>query len=155
MPSLIKRSNGIYYVVIAQSDGRRRWISTGKRVKSQALRAMTAGELEPQERGSGKSAQEFFHEFLDYAKTVYSEETLQVYQRAFQGFVRHLGNLRLEAVSPRHVDSFKSKRLGEVKAVTVNIELRTLRAAFYTALRWKLLAENPFKQVRLCQLQEV
>jgi len=36
-----------------------------------------------------------------------------------------------------------------VKPVSVNIELRTLRAAFKTAKRWKLIESNPFSDVEL------
>jgi integrase len=41
-----------------------------------------------------------------------------------------------------------------VSPVSVNIELRTLRAALYTALRWGLMAENPFKKVPLVHIPE-
>jgi hypothetical protein len=36
--------------------------------------------------------------------------------------------------------------------VTLNIELRTLRAAFFTAVRWQVLDESTFKAAKLCQL---
>ena len=36
-------------------------------------------------------------------------------------------------------------RAKEIRPISVNIELRALRAAFNTAIRWKLLAENPTK----------
>jgi integrase len=36
----------------------------------------------------------------------------------------------------------------------VNIELRTLRAAFYTAQRWKMIEENPLRKVALCRIEE-
>ena len=154
MPSLFKRSNGIYYAVISETDGHRRWISTGKRIKSQAIQVVAEQTLRPTERVPSKPLDEFFREFLNYARTVYSHESLQIYQRAFHSFTRHIGNVRLDTISPRQVDLFKSRRLGEVKAVTVNLELRTLRAAFYTAVRWKLLTENPFKQVKQCSVAE-
>ena len=34
--------------------------------------------------------------------------------------------------------------------LTVNIDLRTLRAAFNYALRWNLVSANPFARVPLC-----
>jgi integrase len=45
-------------------------------------------------------------------------------------------------------------RAKKVSPVTVNIELRMLRVAFYRAERWKLLSENPFKRVRLVRIPE-
>jgi integrase len=50
------------------------------------------------------------------------------------------------------VESFKSARLGKVSTVKVNIDFRTLRAAFNIAMSWGLITENPFrkcKQIRV------
>lgn len=42
----------------------------------------------------------------------------------------------------------------KISPVSVNVELCTLRAAFYTAVRWKLLAENPLKKVPLVRIPD-
>ena len=136
MPTLLKRSNGIYYVVSTDPEGHRKWVSTGQRLKSSAMKALTEGNPRPQKPPRGKPVEEFFKDFLVYGENVYSPENLQVYRRAFHGFIRLIGNIRLNDLSQRHVDTFKTKRMGEVSRVTVNIELRTLRAAFYCAMRW-------------------
>lgn len=154
MPTLFKRSNGVYYAVFVDDRGRRRWVSTGQRLKRLALKTLADQGNHPEKPSEGKRVQEFFDEFRAYAKTVYSDGTLEVYGRAFSAFLRHIGNIRLEALSYRQVDAFKSNRLSEVDPVTVNLELRTLRAAFYRATRWKEIGENPFKQVRLCRVDE-
>jgi integrase len=154
MPTLLKRSNGVYYAIVSDGHGHRRWVSTGKRIRSQALKVFAERSQTAPRSVHGKPIEQFFREFLDYGQNVYAPENLQVYRRAFHGFIRHIGNIKTDAVSQRHVDTLKSKRLGEVGPVTVNMELRTLRAAFYMANRWKLTAENPFKQVRLCPLEE-
>src|SRR5262249_26989238 len=52
------------------------------------------------------------------------------------------------------IDIYKTQRLKTLSPVSLNIELRTLRAAFYTAVRWKLIQENPFKEVRLLRVAE-
>jgi len=54
----------------------------------------------------------------------------------------------LTAVTPRHVEAFKAHRLKLVKPVSVNQELRAMKAAFNTAIRWKLIYENPVVEVR-------
>ena len=154
MPTLLKRSNGIYYVVSTDPEGRRKWVSTGQRLKSSAMRALTEGNPRPKQTPRGKPVEDFFKDFLEYGQNVYSLENLQVYRRAFRGFSRHIGNIRLSALSQRHVDTLKTKRLGEVGRVTVNIELRSLRAAFFTAVRWKLMCENPFRGVKQCHIEE-
>jgi site-specific recombinase XerD len=154
MPTLFKRSNGIYYAILADSGGRRRWVSTGQRTRSQALKRFAELGQGSRKTLQSRTVQEFLSDFRAYAKNIYSAENLGIYERSFRSFVRHVGNLKLGAVSQRHVDLFKGRRLGEVGKNTVNIELRTLRAAFYLAVRWKILAENPFKQVKLCPIDQ-
>jgi integrase len=52
------------------------------------------------------------------------------------------------------LDKYKSKRLKEVKAVSVNVELRMLKSALNTAKRWKLLDQNPCYGVTLAPVPE-
>jgi integrase len=85
---------------------------------------------------------------------VFSVETVGIYERSFRSLTRHVGNLRLDALTQKHVDLFKARRLTEVGRTTVNLELRSLRAALYTAMRWKLITENPLKGVKLYSIDE-
>ena len=154
MPALIKRSNGIYYIVSTDENGRRKWISTRQRHKSLALQTLVNTPTRKEPVHQKTKLQEFLDEFMEHKRNIYSCETIQVYQRAFRAFIRHIGDVRMVNVSQRDTDLFKSKRLGEVSGVTVNLELRTLRAAFYTAVRWKVISDNPFRQVKLCEIND-
>ncbi len=156
MASLFKRSNGIYYLVTCDKDGLRRWESTGQTRKAAALKQLVSISTTPPEaRIKKKRLLEFFDELKEYGESVYSRENLAIYERAFDNFLECIGDVQLDSVTQRQIDTFKATRLKSVKAVTVNLELRTLRSAFYTALRWKLIQENPFKGVRLCQIADV
>jgi site-specific recombinase XerD len=155
MACLFKRSSGIYYAVLCEPSGLRRWVSTGETTKAAALKQLVSiSSAPPESRIKKKRILEFFEEFKEFAESVYSKENLAIYQRAFDNFVECVGDVQLDSVTQRQIDTFKAARLKDVKAVTVNLELRTLRSAFYTALRWKLIRENPFKGVRLCQITD-
>ena len=155
MACLFKRSNGIYYAVTCEPSGLRRWVSTGETRKTAALNQLVSTSSAPPEaRIKKKRLLEFFDELKEYGESVYSRENLAIYERAFHNFAECAGNVQLDSVTQRQIDCFKATRLKSVKAVTVNLELRTLRSAFYTALRWKLIQENPFKGVRLCQIDD-
>jgi integrase/recombinase XerD len=52
------------------------------------------------------------------------------------------------------VEQFKVKRLEEVSDVKVNIDFRTLRAAFSLAVRWNLIPDNPFKKCKQLRIPE-
>jgi integrase len=53
----------------------------------------------------------------------------------------------MTSITARDVDLNRAHRLSQVSPTSVNIDLWALRSAFYTAVRWRLLAGNPFKKV--------
>jgi integrase len=169
MATLLKRSNGFYYIVSTDETGRRRWKSTGERTKGLALHKLTSIRVQPERNYSEashlvrppenqptkKTIEEFQKEFMDYARQVYTPGNTGIYERAFTSFLRIQGNSALVAVNARSVDMFKVKRLADgIAKNTVNLELRSLKAAFNIALRWELIGANPFKGVKFYQLDE-
>ena len=154
MPTLFKRSNGIYYIVCADDCGKRKWVSTHERLKSQAVKKLLNFGTSTKKPGPRKSLQQFTTEFLSFAHEFYSPGTVGIYKKTLGKFLNQVGDLALQSITPRHVDLFRENRLREVSRTTVNIELRTLRAAFYTAQRWKMMEENPLEKVALCKIEE-
>jgi integrase len=71
-----------------------------------------------------------------------------LYGYALRDLIRLIGDHPLKEYTPQMVEQFKVKRLEEVSDVKVNIDFRTLRAAFSLAVRWGLIPENPFKKCR-------
>jgi integrase len=55
----------------------------------------------------------------------------------------------LDEITVRIADEFASNIAREVKPVTVNFYVRTLRAIFGVALKWKYIPSNPFREVKL------
>jgi integrase len=153
MPSLFKRSNGIYYFSYTE-DGNRKWRSTGQRYKPAALKELLAFEQGRKKPVSNVTLQTFIKDFLSYAAVTYAKKTLTVYTRALYHFADFIGDVLLASIIAKDIDLYRMQRIKQVSPVSVNIELRTLRAAFYTALRWGLLAENPFKKVPLVRIPE-
>ena len=98
---------------------------------------------------SGISVSEFTAEFLKIASADRRAGTMKIYKSALSKFIDMTTDIPLDEVTARHYDKFKSMRAVAVRPVTVNIDLRALRAAFQTAVRWKYLAKNPFEDTRL------
>ncbi len=151
MPTLLKRSNGIYYIVF-RDKGRPRWKSTHQRLKPLAIKALIDFKSNLQRDVSKATLSQFQKEFLAYAASTYSRRTVEVYRHALAKLQTITGDIWLTSIIPKHVDQYKIERLKSIAPVSVNVELRTLKAAFYTALRWGLLTENPFKKVSLLRL---
>jgi integrase len=150
--TLFKRSNGTYYILFDQ-DGRRRWKSTGAKLKTDALKALTKFEqlltIPPQVT----TLASFQKDFLAYAESIYARRTVIIYELTLRYFVTQTGECSLASLNQKHLDDYVTTRLKKgISPVTVNIETRALKAALNTAVRWKLLEANPFaraKQLRV------
>lgn len=162
MPTIFRRSNGIYYILFREGQ-RTRWLSTGKKLKSEALHVLVSQEAErtrppqvekPEAQKPSNTFRAFIDEFLIYAQANYSPKTKDMYRRTLERFLAFVGKKPIEAIGSREIDAYKVERLKTISGVSVNLELRTLRAAFYTALRWNLILRNPCKGVSQIRVPE-
>lgn len=146
MASLIRRTSGIFYCVT--SEGRKRvWRSLGTRDPGIARQSFVEISREWLKRNRA-TLSGFFEDFLARAPLHFSPKTIVMYRGAMDDFVRICGEKLLKSVTVLDVERFKQRRAEEVSAVSVNIQFRTLRAAFNEAKRLKLIEENPFSSCR-------
>jgi integrase len=153
MPTLFKRSNGIYYISYTES-GIRKQESTGERNKTDALRKLDFFEQPQSAKPTTPSLQNFIKDFLKDAESSFSVGSQTIFKTVFRHFPKFIGSRRLDSITVKDVDLYRMARAKLVSPVTVNIELRMLRVAFYRAERWKLLNENLFKRVRPMRIPE-
>ena len=123
MPSLFRRSNGIYYVVAPDPNGKRRWISTGEMTKSAAIRKLTSIDLSAEKQTRSPSLSQFNDQFMKFAPDIYSVGTVGIYSKSLSAFQQCIGDKRLDRIEGREIDRFKQLRLEEVSSVTLNIDL--------------------------------
>lgn len=147
MATLFKRSNGIYYYVTSHL-GRRVWRSTGARSRAEAEKFISSGFKSEDNHTPDVTLSQFTSQFLQYAETNLAPPTVLLYKQAIGTLKRLIGDFNLRSYTVQDVETFKVKRSHEVSGVKVNIDFRTLRAFFQTALRWKLIHENPFHGVK-------
>ena len=153
MPTLFKRENGIYYIAYSV-EGKRKWKSTGETEKHLAISALLKFDKLLAQTSKRILLSKFIEEFLTSATTNYSTGTIGIYKQALTKFLAITGDRWLTSITAKHIDLFKTERLKGLSPISLNIELRTLRAALYTAARWKLLEENPFRQVQLMRVPD-
>lgn len=77
-----------------------------------------------------------------------------MYRRSLSLFQGLVGNKYVSAVTAKDADNYRTMRAKQVSPVSVNIELRTLKASFSLAMRWKLISENPFKSISFIKVPE-
>ena len=57
---------------------------------------------------------EFITAFMEYAEKTYSPKTMPMFRKALQHLSALTGNIRISAITPFHVDLYKTKRIDEV-----------------------------------------
>ncbi len=151
--SLFKRSNGRYYVGF-EVEGRKRWKSTRRTTKHEALREVSNLSQLFKPKPVITSLAAFSEKFLAYARATLGLETVVLYERTLKAFREIAGDVDLHSLTSQHFDRYKVARLEGRSPVSVNMELRALKAAFRTAVRWKLLQSNPFAEARQVPIPE-
>jgi site-specific recombinase XerD len=153
MASLYKR-NGVWYAAFVL-DGRRVCRSTKTTRKPDALRFLSQfHDTPPKPRVASFSG--FLQDFLAFSQSNHAPSSYRCYKRVCKDFLSFAGNVPIDAVGPVDIEKFKIARLKTVKPVSVNIELRMLKAAFGYAVKWGLIEKSPFKGasfVRISQQQ--
>ncbi len=155
--SLLKRSNGVWYIVYTL-DGRRRWLSTRTKLKTEALRRLKNFQLPSSSKSKTPKAlalSAYADEFFRYAKVNYAPATVAIFRLGLRHLTDVVGDTTLSALNARHIDAFKTTHLQRISAVRVNMELRCLRTMLNYAVRWKLLEVNPFARVPLVRVPEI
>ena len=97
---------------------------------------------------------DLFAEVLAYVRATLQPGTAAIYETTFRHFTFSTGNIPLRSLTLRHFDRYKTERLGAARPATVNIELRTLRAAFRMAVRWDMVRRDPAAGLSLARLDD-
>ncbi len=147
MASLFCRNNGVYYVVFSKG-GKRVWLSLRTKDINEARTAFQDVKS-GLKRESDYRLSYFLERFVESVRLHLAEGTISIHRNSICNFIRLCGDRRIRTITPEQVEHYKIQRVKEVKHVTVNIELRSLRAAFNYAKRIKLIEENPFDMIKL------
>ncbi|MDD8019255.1 MAG: tyrosine-type recombinase/integrase [Bacteroidota bacterium] len=157
---LSKDKSGIWYVYYRGEDGKTKRTSTRSKLKTDSLRFLLSFKTSKVVKPKVISFIDFKKEFLQFADVNYRKGTAKIFRLSLTMFEKIIGNLPLASITPLHWDKYKAERLktitngNPISPVTINIDLRSLRSAFNTALRWKLIESNPFSKQPFCSVPE-
>ena len=157
---MLQVKKGIYYVVVNYKEGdkwKKKWIST----RTDKLREARAIEKEIEYKAAngmmqiraGKrtpTVREFLNEWLETCIKPPSRKpaTYESYRLVARLFSEFAGNTKIDKLSSADMDAYIRHQLKAGNSHTfVRIQFRTLRSAFNTARRWKLLMFNPCEGV--------
>ena len=149
---LSKSKSGIYYLYFTGLNGKRQKVSTRFSQKRDAMEFFRSFRPDMKSRLPRVMFSGFVGDFLSYAQSSFAEQTILMYRSCLGQFLRYVGDIPLQSLTAKHLDDYKGLRLRKVRPVSVNIEVRQIKAAFQTAVRWKLLEQSPFEDVQECRV---
>ncbi len=155
---LFQRENGIWYVEFGR--GKKKSLRTRNKAEAVRLfnklkREYLAGKLIILKQGRKIPLSEFTSEYLDWAKENRSRETYVKARHTLNRLKEVVGDVFIQNLSKRHLDEYVSYLLScGLSRVTVNVHIRTLKAAFSKAVEWEYLKQNPFKGYKLLKVQQ-
>ncbi|MFW9851824.1 MAG: tyrosine-type recombinase/integrase [Candidatus Thorarchaeota archaeon] len=98
--------------------------------------------------------EDFADEYLEkYSKV--NKKSWKSDQTSLNQLIPFFKGMKLNKITPRHIEEYKKKRIEKVKPSSINRELACLKTLFSVAKKWKLVDENPAKEVKLFQEQKI
>jgi integrase len=171
--SLFKKY-GVWYIQYTDAIGKRRQKSTSCKYKPDAIKVLSdfSKFLVEGNKNKPTSLSSFTKDFLKFAESNKCHGTADIYGRALRCFIRIVGDMDINSITPKQWDDFKTFRMNErkqlrknfdtpedaaaareqlpfVSATSVNVALRHIKAAMSTAARWQLIVKNPFERLPL------
>jgi len=131
----------------------------GARTKTEAQAALTAIKSDIL-RGEFKFKEEnrilfedFANEYLEYAKD--NKRSWKSDRTSLNKLTPFFKDMLLSKITPKHIDTYINKRIKEVKPASVNRELACLKHMYSLARKWRLVDENPVKEVKLFRERKI
>ncbi len=154
---LSKRSNGIYYLWFTDKSGKRKKVSTGSCLKSDALAFLRdfGGDRVGNSLAKAITLTQLIFEFQEYSKGVHTEKTRHSFASAFNEMSRFQGDPLLTQIGQREIEGFLSRKRVEASEWTARKYYIHLASAFEAAKRWGYLRDNPFRTVEQPRVREL
>lgn len=92
---------------------------------------------------------DFADEYLKYVETNLSNKSLANAKRVMKHFKKHFEGKKLSEIAPESIERYKHIREEKgVKRTTINMDIRSLKAAIQVAVDMNYLPSNPIKGVK-------
>jgi integrase/recombinase XerC len=142
----LKRRNGVYYIGWYE-DGKRRWKTTGKSTKSDALLYLRTFEGTKNETERTPLLSELLTRFETMRGNSIRPSTMDTYRLAVNHFKEVCGDRLIHQYTVSDVERFKNAQIERnVSKVSTNIWLRGVKSVFGFALKHEWLVKSPFQR---------
>jgi site-specific recombinase XerD len=97
---------------------------------------------------------DYVEEYLTYSQSTKARKTHELDNMALERLKEAIGNTPIDAITTQQLDKFKSELSKRYSITSVNMIIRSLRAAFQKAVTWKYIQENPMRSVEYIRTAE-
>ena len=149
---LMKR--GAYYQIGWVEGDRRKWRTTKCTTKSEALVFLKSFETQNEKKVEPLRLSQFTELFRTRINGTIRKSTLRPYLASLKSFESVISDKLMSEYNVDDIENYKQKRLQSISPTTLNIELRSLKSTFNSAVKWELLKENPFRKVSLLKIPQ-
>jgi len=148
----------------------KRYRKSTKSVMKTAARRIAQDAYNRAQLPSSESSAMLLNKYIDlYVQSLQdtgkTKNTIRTYKNALTNFSHYTGNIPINEIDQAHLESYKMTRKSKlleqngsdnIKAsYTINTEIRSIKAAFYTAVRLDLLKYNPVKGIKQYKIPRV
>ena len=155
---LFKKRNGYYYAVYNNDEGKRVFLSTKSKNKSEAYEFFSNLKQEIKNRRLNKiipiSLSEFKLKTLKRCELTLAEKTCKVYHTSFKYLLEYFGNITLNELNRNKIQGYLESRVRNTSIYAARKDLINLKAAFNFAVEEKHININPFKGIKQFKLPE-
>ena len=153
MSFLFKRKDfGFWYIGYYDESGKLKKVSTKEKLKT---RADIVHDVFKKKSNTNivpdilyfKDVQDIIFNFI---KNNFAPTTLLLYKNAIRNLDEMFGYKPIKSITLIDIEEYKTRRLKRISPVTLNIELRTIRAFFNYCVQFNLLSHN-----QLCKISQI
>lgn len=147
---LTKRPSGFYYVVYVV-NGRRHYVSTRCKLKSQANAFYKAFKVEQvKEKENGIRLSDLIPKYVEYSRTYHSPKTFQNIHVPLRSLLQIVTDKHVIEITSVDIDNFIKTKLSEgAKLISVHSYLGTLRGLFTRAVKWGFIEKSPMTGIKV------
>ncbi len=153
MSFLFKRKDfGFWYIGYYDESGKLKKVSTNEKLRTRAdlvhdvFKKKSKKNIVP-DILYFKDVQDIIFNFI---KNNFAPTTLLLYRNAIRNLDEMFGYKPIKSITLIDIEEYKTRRLKMISPVTLNIELRTIRAFFNYCVQFNLLSHN-----QLCKISQI
>ncbi|MFC2093519.1 tyrosine-type recombinase/integrase [Bacteroidota bacterium] len=156
---LSKDYKGIYYLYYNDENGKRRKISTKAKLKAGAnefLRIFKSNDKTGTEKIPKKvyKISDIERPIMEYVKSNFTKSSYEKYSLTFQNLKRFLRDSPINLINLSHIEYYKNERVKEVKKITCNIEIKTIKSIFNLCLKFNFIERNNIAGVQIYKIPQ-